>query len=1256
MATLEAIYFNLSTGAAVTAGCMILFHFVVRSQTPLIAPRAAARPKNVIHNPDPNRHRSQNRGKTWFGWIWWVMQLDYNTLLTGIPGTGTRCGGLEGAKLKVNLEGVVFLIFVQLCTRICFITTIVYTLILLPIYRSSQCRNDSISEEEVYKLPGCASILLNLTNFELLSIANIPSISDADNFSDTARSSVSGISARLYVVAFMGWFLCAIVGYEIRRAFQVVLAFRRIYYLEVDVWKERKAELKETLLYNEMQQPNNEVFTFSDPDIKRSQYPKERHLIDRDPWIPHPEQRDTVPNVALYSVLVGGLPSLPEQAVNSDNAETVMFSERQGIDWQLTISACFFDQSVENQPGFSSSVAAVTVIPSSSEIGYAWRKWYKTTAILRKIRALRGEIQKRLDAEGGDVEMGLPQESKVESLGPLGLETPRRIYASISANKEYFKEMLGSPTDKEKDSHVFDAISFGPEQAGVYGREYAQAAASCCPFGCVNLSSMSIEDLEDLEEDLADQLRKANEELVEARRRAAKFSSQAPESHLSVESNASHGNCESTVPSATLSSTASVSGSKPIRGHRRDKTIESATFPDALSLEAKLYKVASNDKDYAAEKNRLATASGDSRSSELSIFDDKTSGAANVNRTEALVVSSSESESMWHRVQSLVAESRSKSIKETRVFDGSWRLPSFRALYRSVQESIGHIGHWSNSNTKAAIETMTRESTYAVVTFTSRHAAAIARQTLADSRGANRWVVVDEIPVPPLADASACDLSSCRNCCRPVTMTISDRQKAIRHLCTLLFLNLFFVFYTVPLTFIANTLGDPQVLEQIFPAVAEWASDNELEVFGFISGALSGLTFTTFFAFCPLIFKAVSNFGSKAASAVSAEYKALQYYWWFMLFIAFTGTLIASMILRGINDGLRIGSELRTVLREIASSIPGALSFTWMNWIIFQALVVLPCNYLLQANTFIFSFLGWNCCSRVTQGGGPGGPMPYRLYVNSGIVLLCNLALGIQSPLVAPASLLYFIMLQPILRRNLIFVYRPKFDGGGMRWPFLFDMVISSLMIMQVLLVTQMGLKQAFGPFLVCLFPFPFIYLFRKDCLKSFSRAFMDNGLYQTSMLDGMDTSAPSSMKEREEFRRFLVDAHKAAYTPVCLSGPDTAGLLTVEPAVVIPQETDTDAPGRVASEESLELIFDSQSTGKSIEGPGGISAVQKGATLRRAANALKAMRQRHYSLGSLETGSTSRIRDSRPSLDASEQWVSLIDRVTERGGKHQDL
>lgn len=301
-------------------------------------------------------------------------------------------------------------------------------------------------------------------------------------------------------------------------------------------------------------------------------------------------------------------------------------------------------------------------------------------------------------------------------------------------------------------------------------------------------------------------------------------------------------------------------------------------------------------------------------------------------------------------------------------------------------------------------------------------------------------------------------------------------------------------------------------------------------------------------------------FGSKATSLAQAERKAMQYFWWFMVLTAFTGPMLAYWVLGAVNKGEKLGDGLRKILIHLAGATPTLIAANWLNWIIYRFTIILPINFLLQFNTFLFSFLGWKCCSRLTIGGGPGGPVPYRIFVDSGVVLMCTVALGPASPLVAPAALAYFLLCEPLLRRNVIFVYRPRYDDGGLRWMFIFDMIISALVVGQMLLALQMGLKNALGPGLIATLAIPATIWFQWYCKRRYEPAFENTALLRTSLLDGRDSLDEMSMDRREDHRRFLVDAHKAAYIPACIAGSESAAILTSTPAVVVPHSIDSNS------------------------------------------------------------------------------------------------
>jgi hypothetical protein len=61
-------------------------------------------------NDEPYIH-PQDRGNPFLGWIPWTLHLSYDRMLRGIPGTGTRDGGMGGKLLGVNLDAVVLFRF-----------------------------------------------------------------------------------------------------------------------------------------------------------------------------------------------------------------------------------------------------------------------------------------------------------------------------------------------------------------------------------------------------------------------------------------------------------------------------------------------------------------------------------------------------------------------------------------------------------------------------------------------------------------------------------------------------------------------------------------------------------------------------------------------------------------------------------------------------------------------------------------------------------------------------------------------------------------------------------------------------------------------------------------------------------------------------------------------------------------------------------------------------------------------------------------
>lgn len=996
MTTLQQIGTTVAGGSCVFIPSMIFFGVAVRYRSTFIATRATARPPSVIYESNPVS-ASQQRGGPMLGWIPWTLSLSYDTMLTGVPGTGTREQGLSGSLLKVNLDGIVLLRFHAVCLRVCTTAAILYVVLGIPIYLSAQC----YSGGEVEQAAHCSTNSYNLTNYQRTTLANVPAITNT-NPTHTIGNKHGGILWRLYAIVFCFWIVALRLCHLLHAEWVQLLAMRRVYYLEYDVWGQRREELKQTLLYEEIATYKREKihelqkqeqasehhyrakhFTFNhlgshdNNNNNNDEFPKEGdrltlsmaaanaavtavslkgvtrnpegHLTDREPWIPHPEQRDTVPNVALYSILVGGLPSLPEQAADSFNAEaTIQFSKRESIDWQLSLTTTFFDHCVPNQPGFSSSVAAVTIIPGALDLSVAWRKWYAAASKLRRLRFIREQIaiRRHYDIEaagsssGGDddnaeddlakYEYGdandygygdhneadnedimVPADASEDEVSSYlaGVpppradwsvldKTPRGIYETSLKNQEYYKQVLGTALGTEHDTHIYDSLEFGPEQAAVYAREFAQSAAPCCPNGCHErgVTRAPIDRLIEMERTVAVEVHQANLELREARRRATRTDSlnalnlhdQQQRQQPTVAGATAHSciggggvasphSCiggTTTAPifipskrvheeggeesdgedivqsmqaqpmasrydrrgsanaddgkkvdrpklsrlnpdrlgavsgdldleaqlykktdSRTSISNAQVKKSppvdkiiKPASINRRTPSLEGLKFPNGITLEAQLAQDASNRSKGSYHQRPVNSILADIpendsalRQRKVSSRADDSSNKCSEKRTALQHTdrfSDNTSSAQWAQVETIITETRDSERTASGIISsslavatGQWTWPKFNWQLTGTKRRSKKLNKWAAKLSKEAVEKMARESTYAVVTFTSRQAAVAARACLADGRGAGRWMTLKDMPIPPLADAAPGDLMTFRNCCRPVTLS-----------------------------------------------------------------------------------------------------------------------------------------------------------------------------------------------------------------------------------------------------------------------------------------------------------------------------------------------------------------------------------------------------------------------------------------------------------------------------------------------------
>lgn len=149
------------------------------------------------------------------------------------------------------------------------------------------------------------------------------------------------------------------------------VALRRAFFLEASHYGQRMTEL------------NKLDLDLSRGKVRGNTAAQEEYSYP--PYLTHPEVRETPPSINLFSVLY----QLPKSMVTygTDGANPV---ER-----QLVATKKFFEMIIPPQPGFSSSVIAVTMIPNAKLVANAQTRWDKVETSLQSLRHIRRLLEKK---------------------------------------------------------------------------------------------------------------------------------------------------------------------------------------------------------------------------------------------------------------------------------------------------------------------------------------------------------------------------------------------------------------------------------------------------------------------------------------------------------------------------------------------------------------------------------------------------------------------------------------------------------------------------------------------------------------------------------------------------------------------------------------------------------------------------------------------------------------------------------------------
>lgn len=840
------------------------------------------------------------------------------------------------------------------------------------------------------------------------------------------------------------------------------MALRRVYYLESEYFLERIEELDELKSNKDPEDPFQEI---------------------RPPYLPHPEMRETIPNVSLNSVLY----QLPNQLKEYRGAEGDE-EDKSLLERQLDATVNFFDKCIPNQPGFTSSVVAVTIVPDAKLVKDAWMKWYSCGKKFRRLKYIKDTIEKRRQMQADGVR-------GVHDYVDTALKAPKHVAkATGHAAKATGKAMINA-TDR------VCGTSFFGESQGQKGNSSAKEANELtadvdAKDGETTVGAEPGEDDNGATTDdntnhppskgvdsASDNNSGKNEQNAADSGNGSWFGNvtvalglaQKDETSASADNEKKDVEAETEKGDGTDIEASVYHDAQPHPGHRVENDAnptESGVYFDAKSSRVDTERTKSPKTGYAEEHfeyqnfdpEEFAKWIGFTEETtcdeildtlgieQLSVYSREMSQSASnpcvygCNEQALSLWSIEELEGMledaWDDVREANAEllrvradifrkenkitekidreskatilATDNDIKLTSIREiedagpmhvdmemgvashtSSERsglrmraVPSAHTKYKMAIRLVNQMNNLSSSANKenktagccdksnfvcfakvnpSKVTKVLDHPSFAIVTFTSRQSAIAARQCLADGKGTDRWDHVDAIPVPPLADAPPRNFFFCRGCCRPVTLTINPKERKAREVFVWTFYFFFCCFYTIPLALTSAVLN-PTYLAAAFPDSPIWQNSDGV-FYRLFAGLSSGMLYSLFFSVLPQIFKYLAFMLGTASTVHKGEDNALQFYWYFMLVTAFTGSTLATMLLNGLLTG-NFGEEFRDALTSVARTIPTSQAPVWLNWMITRTFITLPMNYLFQLMTFLYGCIRFKWLNRVMRGGG----------------------------------------------------------------------------------------------------------------------------------------------------------------------------------------------------------------------------------------------------------------------------------------------
>eukprot|EP01112_Ceratiomyxa_fruticulosa_P015573 TRINITY_DN4595_c0_g1_i1.p1 TRINITY_DN4595_c0_g1~~TRINITY_DN4595_c0_g1_i1.p1 ORF type:complete len:790 (-),score=112.28 TRINITY_DN4595_c0_g1_i1:55-2424(-) len=354
--------------------------------------------------------------------------------------------------------------------------------------------------------------------------------------------------------------------------------------------------------------------------------------------------------------------------------------------------------------------------------------------------------------------------------------------------------------------------------------------------------------------------------------------------------------------------------------------------------------------------------------------------------------------------------------------------------------SYQQINPQSSSSTTPLISSYSTNTKAALVVFQDSISANFCAQTTIGKDGV-KWI---SEPAPEPEDL------------RWKNFAYRKRYLTIRYVLVNAFVFFLVFFWIIPVAFVSalSTLQNLSMLP-VFNFLVSFLQLSPV-LTGFVEGFLPTVVLSIFFAILVPILKGISHL-LKLPTRTEEDSSVLCNYFLFSVFNIFLTFSIGASVFRVLDDILKGGVE--EIINLLSHSIPQQATF-YINYIMILSLSGHMKN-LLRPVPLIFGWIKLKWFAKTIKERRKArdpGQFPYHVnYATHTLIFLITLTYSTMSPMILIFGFLYMCLAYISSRYNLIYVYKPKYEGGGNLWPLVFNRVMVACLIYHLTLVGVFG-------------------------------------------------------------------------------------------------------------------------------------------------------------------------------------------------------